>query len=224
MTDLVIVGAGGHGRETLDVVEALEGTSGAGGAWRMRGFLDDEPSRHGTLVRGHPVLGGVEWLKAPANADVAYVLGVGSASGKARILARLRGSDERAATLVHPSASLTPHVRLGDGTVVAARALLTSDVTLGRHVYVNVGASISHDCEVGDRCHLAPGSRLAGNVRVGAGCEIGIGAVVIQGVTIGDDVIVGAGAAVIRDVPSGSTVVGVPARPIAARAAARKGD
>ena len=217
MTDLVIVGAGGHGRETLDVVEALVA---AGAPWRMRGFLDDAPERCGALVRGHPVLGGVEWLCEPQNAGLAYVLGIGSASGKARILERLRRSRAVAATLVHPGASSTPHVRIGEGSVLAARALLTSDVTLGRHVYVNVGASVSHDCDVGDRCHLAPGARLAGSVRVGAGCEIGIGAVVVQGISIGEDVIVGAGAVVIRDVPSGSTVVGVPARPIAARAAA----
>lgn len=216
MTDVVIVGAGGHGRETLDVVEALVA---AGESWRMCGFLDDAPAHRGLAIRRHPVLGGVDWLCEPANAGIAYVLGVGSAAGKGRILERLRGSGARPATLVHPSASLTRHVRLGEGTVIAARALLTSDVTLGPHVYVNVGASVSHDCVIGERCHLAPGSRLAGHVRVGSGCEIGIGAVVIQGITIGDDVIVGAGAVVIRDVAAGQTVVGVPARPIGGRPA-----
>lgn len=214
MPDLVIVGASGHGRETLDVVEAL---AARGHPWRVLGFLDDAADRQGERVRDLPVLGPVDWLREPSRAGVHYVLGIGSAAGKARILERLAGVPCPPATLVHPEASLTPHVRLGEGTVLAAHALLTSDVVLGRHVFVNVGASVSHDCVVGDRCHLAPGSRLAGNVTVGDGCEIGIGAVVVQRIAIGAGSIVGAGAVVIRDVAPGDTVAGVPARPLGPR-------
>lgn len=215
MTQLVIVGAGGHGRETLDIVEALV----AGGApWRVLGFVDDARAAAGGTVRGLPVLGGTDWLLAPERADVRYVLGVGNAAAKGQLAARLHAAGRRAATLLHPSASLTPHVRLGEGTVIAARAVLTSDVTLGRHVFVNVAASVSHDCVVGDHCHLAPGSHLAGNVRIGDGCEIGMGAVVIQGITVGPGAIVGAGAVVVRPVAGDTTVAGVPARPLASRA------
>src|SRR5690242_21473397 len=40
--DLVIVGAGGFGRETAQAVHAI---NQHGGSWRLLGFLDDDPTR-----------------------------------------------------------------------------------------------------------------------------------------------------------------------------------
>lgn len=209
MDDLVIVGAGGHARETLDVVDAVNASAPR---LRVLGFVDDDPTLRGVSVRGYPVLGDAAWLRACDPAHTLYLLGIGAAGPKARLGAALAAAGFRAPVLVHPRAVHTPLVTFGPGSVLAAGAMITSDVRLGTHVYVNVGASISHDCVVGDYCHLAPGSRLAGSVTLGAGCEIGIGAVVMQGITIGPGTIVGAGAAVVRDLPPRCVAAGVPAR------------
>ena len=40
LTPLVIVGAGGHGRETLDIVEAINEQTHV---WHFLGFVDDGP-------------------------------------------------------------------------------------------------------------------------------------------------------------------------------------
>ena len=53
-------------------------------------------------------------------------------------------------------------------------------------------------------------------VVIGANVWIGAGAMILPGVTLGDDAIVGACSIVTRDVPAGVTVVGNPARVIAA--------
>jgi serine acetyltransferase len=52
-------------------------------------------------------------------------------------------------------------------------------------------------------------------VRVDDGAFVGIGATVIQNLRIGRDATVGAGAVVIHDVAARTTVVGVPAHPLA---------
>lgn len=208
ITPLVIIGAGGHGRELLDIVEAVNRTAVA---FDFLGFLDDGPIDHARLERrGSCVLGGVEHL---ARIDAQYLIGVGLPETRRRIDAYASSLPRAAASVVHPSASLGADVSMGPGTVLAAGARVTTNVRLGRHVHLNVNATVSHDCVVGDYVIVNPGASVCGNVVLGDDVIVGTGAVVIQGVTIGSGTTIGAGAAVVRDLPPGVTAVGVPAEP-----------
>ena len=205
---VVIVGASGHGGELADVAHACASIE-------VMGYVDDDPARHGSIVRGLPVLGPLDWVLG--RDDVEVVVGVGSPSVRRRVVERLSAAGVRMRGLVHPRAELTPWVRLGEGVVITAGCVLTHDIELGDHVHVNRLTTIGHDCRVGAFTHLAPGVVLSGNVTIGEGCDIGTNACVIQRRTIGARTIVGAGASVIHDLPADCTAVGVPARVIRRR-------
>jgi sugar O-acyltransferase (sialic acid O-acetyltransferase NeuD family) len=113
---------------------------------------------------------------------------------------------------IHPSAIISPSVKMGDGIMIAANATLNPLVQLGRGVICNTSTSIDHECVIGDFCHIAPGVVLCGNVKVGKGSFIGANSVVRQGITIGNNVTIGAGTVIVKDIPDGVTVVGNPAR------------
>ena len=115
-------------------------------------------------------------------------------------------------TAVHPSAVVSPHATIGEGSVVMPGAIINHSAQIGRHCIVNTGASIDHECQIGDFAHISPHATLCGNVSVGEGSWVGAGAVVIPGIKIGNWAVVGAGAVVVRDVPDGVTVVGCPAK------------
>ncbi len=205
MRDLAIVGCGGHGRETLDIVMAINEVSPT---WRFAGFVDDDPRHLDRLERrGVGVIGPVASVR---DAGHHYVIGIGASPVRARLDGEL--GDAEAATLVHPAATVASDNRLGPGTLVAAGARITTNVTLGRHVHLNVNAVVSHDCVVGDHATLSPGVHVNGAVEIGHRAFLGTGAIVLPGVRVGDDAIVGAGAVVTRDVDAGAAVVGVPAR------------
>lgn len=209
----MIIGGGGHGREVLDVVEALNATGR--GAWNVLGFLDDgHPDLDLLERRGARHLGPTDRL---ADLAAPYVIAIGDGGVRRRIDERFRRAGLESPTLVHPSATLGREVRLGPGTVVAAGARLTTNVTVGRHVHVNVNATVSHDVVLGDYVTVSPGVNVSGAVVVGDEVLLGTGAVLNQGLRIGSRTTVGSGAVVTRSLPADVTAVGVPARPVTYR-------
>ena len=204
--DILLFGAGGHGKVVLDIVQLQ-------GKHRVVGFLDADPQLHGTSVGGVEVLGGLNLLHKLRQQKVrGAVVSIGDNRVRRQCAAEAQTAGFELATAVHPAAVIAKSAKLGLNVVVAAGAIICTDAVIGDSTIVNTGASVDHECQIGPSVHVAPGARLAGRVRVEELAFIGLGASVIQCLTIGARAVVGAGAVVIRDVAAGSTVVGCPAR------------
>jgi sugar O-acyltransferase (sialic acid O-acetyltransferase NeuD family) len=147
------------------------------------------------------------------------ICAVGDPTVRARLARRWLelGGDRQFASLVSAHAWLAADVTLGVGVTVAPGAYLNRFARVGDHTLINVGAIISHDVVLGDFVTVSPGSTVGGAVEVGDSTFLGIGCTVRDHVRIGRGAMVGAGAVVVSDVADGVTVMGVPARPRAAR-------
>lgn len=207
---LVILGAGGHGREVAEIAAAAADLGGP----TLAGFLDDDAARWGTDIDGVPVVGGWGWLCEQDRASLAVAVAVGRPEVTARLLSRLEADGFRAASVVSPRANVSPRATLGAGCLVFPFVSVHTRAEIGPGVTLNVGSSVSHDTRVGRASNVNPGARLAGSVTVGEGAYIGMMASVIQGVSVGAWSVVGAGAVVVRDLPPNVTAVGAPARVI----------
>jgi sugar O-acyltransferase (sialic acid O-acetyltransferase NeuD family) len=208
--DLVVVGAGGFGRETVDAVRAM---NACGASWRLLGFLDDDPALTGRDVNGLPVLGGTRELENLPDAFVVVTTGrPDNYASRPRIVDALRLPAERYATIVHPSASVSGSSRIGPGSVLLAGAVLTSAVRVGAHVAIMPHVTLTHDDVVEDFATLASGVCLGGTVRVGRCAYVGAGALVREGRNVGVCALIGMGAVVVADVPAREVWAGVPAR------------
>jgi UDP-perosamine 4-acetyltransferase len=206
--DVVLIGAGGHGRVVLDILRA-------GGIHKPIGFLDADPQLTGQTIGGLPVLGQVNLLpKLKAQKVKGAIISIGDNSPRRRYFQKVVEHGFELVNAIHPGSQVSSTARLGRNVVIAAGAVVSTDARLGDGVIVNTSAVIDHECEIGRAVHIFPSATLAGRVRVGDEAFIGLGCIIIQCLRIGSRAIVGAGAAVIQDVPDGATVVGVPARVI----------
>ncbi len=209
--DLVVLGAAGFGRETLDVVAAV---NRAQPTWNLLGVVDDAPSP-ANLERLAAL--GVRHLGSLAEAlaltgPLHFVVAIGAPSVRERLAGRCEAAGWQPATLVHPSATVGALTKLGAGSVVCAGVAVSTNVTLGRHVHLNPNATIGHDTSCADFVSVNPGAIVSGDCRISTRCLVGAGAVVLQGLSIGPDTVVGAAACLTKNAPSGVVVTGVPGR------------
>jgi sugar O-acyltransferase (sialic acid O-acetyltransferase NeuD family) len=205
---LVVVGAGGHGRELIDTLAALGRTDGR---WRVLGVVDDDPTANRERLDrlGVAVLGPLSWLEEHPHP---FAMGIGTSATRRIVARRLDAAGCPAPAVVHPGASVGSDSQLGDGVVVFERTVVTTNVTIGRHSHLNVGCAVQHDTVVGDYVQFSPGVYVNGDCTIGHDVFLGTGAIVTRGCRVGDGARIGAGAVVLADVPEGQTVVGVPAR------------
>jgi sugar O-acyltransferase (sialic acid O-acetyltransferase NeuD family) len=204
---LILVGAGGFGRE---LINWSNDAAAATGALPITGFVDDSAHALDKFNYGleyHGTIGAYQ----PQPGD-RLVIAIGDPLHKKRIAGELMARGAQFATLVHPSAVVARSAVLGVGTVICPQAVISADATLGDFVAVNALSGVGHDVVVGDYSTLSAHVDLTGWVTVGESCFFGTGARVLPKVVIGKDARIGAGATVFRDVPAGAVMFTAPAR------------
>lgn len=211
---VVIIGAGGFGREVLDVLEAVNQESPT---YEILGFIT-EPGYQtpGVLINERPILGYYDWLEAHRD-EVKAICGIGAPATRRRLIAKAEATGVSFFSAIHPRALLTRWVTLGTGSIITAGCILTNNITIGSHVHLNLDCTVGHDAVIEDFVTVSPGVHVSGNVRLEEGSFIGTGANLIEGKTIGAWSVVGAGGVVVTHIPANTTAVGNPAKVIKER-------
>ena len=208
---IVIVGAGGLGREILATVRAYNTVRNE---WDVLGFLDSDEKLRGSGIAGVSVLGNDEWCQNNHDHSIRFICAIGTSRARARVVQKLSAMNCRFASVVHPGVRIPESVEIGAGTVIMGGTQFTTDAKIGSHVVVYLNCSITHDVRVGDYCVITPGCNLSGASMLETGVELGIGVNVLPGRRIGAWTVIGAGSVVTDDIPAECTAVGTPCRVI----------
>ena len=210
MKHLVIIGAGGYGREMYG---AALGSVGYGTEFDVKGYLDGNADALNGFA-GYPSIIGSPETYVPESDDV-FITALGSISSRRHCVKLIAERGGQFISIVHRTAFLGPNVMVGVGSFVAHNVVLTADVHVGEHVAVFHNASIGHDTVLEDYSHVYALCSLGGSVRLGEGAIVYPGSVVTPRKTIGAGAVVGAGSTGLLNVRDGVTVFGSPAKPVA---------
>jgi sugar O-acyltransferase (sialic acid O-acetyltransferase NeuD family) len=211
---VVIIGAGGLGREALDILEACNQDKTT---YEMLGYIVDQKyGSPGTMINGESILGDFHWLEEKYK-QVHVICAVGLPYDRFHLVRRAVQIGCKFINLIHPNSILTHRVFLAEGIIIAAGSILTNQIRIGNHVLINMGCTIGHDAIIEDFVTLAPGVHVSGNVSIKEGCSVGTGANIIEKKEIGEWSVVGAGSTIISNIPANTTAVGVPAKVIKTR-------
>lgn len=206
MKDIVIIGAGGVGRETALIIEKINELNLT---WNLIGFIDDNINSWNKVINGYPVIGGINYLETLPY-DTYIVIAIANYEIKKKIVKNINNKF-KFATIIHPKVWIHDYMKIGEGSIIYEGAIITTNIKIGNHVIVSPKCGIGHDSIIKDYVSLLWNVNISGNDIIEEGVMMGSGSTVIQGKKIGEGSIIGAGAVVIEDIEAYSTAVGVPA-------------
>lgn len=200
---IVLIGAGGHAKACIDVIEQEA-------RFQIAGLIGTAEEIHSVHL-GYEVIGTDAELSDLFRSCQNALVTVGQIQSPALRVQLFQLASKigfQFPTIVSPTAYVSRHAQVGEGSIVMHGAVVNAGARVGKNCIVNSRALIEHDATVGDHCHIATGAILNGNVELGAGCFAGSASVIRQGVRVGPNSVIGMGVAVRRDCAGNQTLKG----------------
>ena len=206
MLNIVIVGAGGFGREVACLLDSFLPNE----PWNLKGFLGKDLGTETDCPLPGDLIG--DPLEYQPESTDRFVLAIGNMRARSTIVPAIQSKGGKFLTLTHPTAYVAPTAKLGDGVLVYPFATVSNNATLADGVKLNYYASCGHDTTLGKYCLLAPYATINGFVTLEDQVYLSTHSTVAPGVRVGHKSKVSANSAAMKDVPADSLVFGVPGR------------
>jgi len=200
---LILIGAGGHARASIEVIERTERFNIFG----LIGLTNEV----GSSQLGYNVIGTDDeialFLDGCRNAII--TMGhINSPDKRIALYEKALSIGFKFPTIVSPNSVIARDSVIGPGTLVMNSAIVGASVRIGSNSILNSGAMVEHDSIIHDHTHISTKATVNGGVTIGSGCFIGSGSVIKEGVTIGDNSIVGMGQVVRHNIEKNTKYVG----------------
>ena len=195
MDKILLIGAGGHARSCIDVIETVS-------HFEIAGLIEKDESMTNANL-GYPIIGTDDNLdNLRKNYDYALVTvgQIKSPAIRVKLYQLLIELDFTLPTIISPKAYVSKHAQIGKGSIIMHGSIVNANAKIGKNCIINNHSLIEHDAIIGDHCHIATGAIINGEVSVGNETFIGSGAVTKQCISIGNNCIVGAGIILKNDV------------------------
>lgn len=210
MKNLIIVGAGGLGREVHWLAKQ---SVGYGKEFVCKGFLEKQISEPLSEYPNYPPILGLSSSYPIENNDV-FVCAIGNVKRKKAVVDGLLKRGARFINLVHNSANIAPNTSVGMGNIIGPLVQISCDCKIGSFNTFNSNVTVGHDVQIADYCHLNAFAFVGGEVQLADSVTIHPHASIMPAVSIGDSGTVGVGGIVVKDVLPNTTVFGNPAKAI----------
>ena len=204
MKEIIILGAGGTGREVMEFCEDIFSDEN----YRIKGFLSDVLDVLDGLDVPYPLLGTIKDYKIQE--DDRFILAIGDVAGRRKIAENILAQGGKFLTFIHPSAQVCRSAKIGQGVIIFPFAYVGANATVGDYCFINLWAACAHDAVLGKFSELAPYSALSGGAQTGEECFLCIHSVVAPKTKIGNRVIISQGSVTKENQADNSFVIGVP--------------
>ena len=201
MDKILLIGAGGHARSCIDVIETSN-------QFEIAGLIE----KNGNMTNvnlGYTTIGIDDDLKVLRHQYSHALITVGqikSPSLRIKLFQLLSELNFVLPVITSSSAYVSKNAQVGKGTIIMHGAIVNANATIGENCIINNQALIEHDAVIGDHCHISTNAIINGEASVGDESFIGSGVVTIQRISIGKNCVVGAGAIIKGDIGSNQVV------------------
>ena len=199
---LFIYGSGGFGKEVFDIAIRM-------GVFREISFIDDFEYDNITTFNSSYVFENFN-----KNEDYFFTVAIGDIYVRNSIIVKVLSEGGVFATLIDPSAVISPTAKIGDGVIVCQLAFVGPDAEIDSYCIVNTAAIIGHDIKISSYSVISPSVNIGGQSTIGSSVYLGMGSIIKEGLNIGQNAVLGMGSVLHNDLPGSMLAMGNPARPI----------
>ena len=207
MYDVIILGAGGMGREACEVFEDAYKNHPE---YKIKGFLSDVLDILDGFEGYPPLLGTIKDYEVKPNDR--FILAIGDVKGRRKIAESILARGGEFLTVIHPTAKIFRAAKIGYGVIIFPFAYVGADAKVGDFCFINLWAGCGHDVTLGKFSEQAPYSALCGGVQTGEECFFGVHSVVAPKTKIGNGVVISQGSVTQKNQPDNTLVLGVPGK------------
>lgn len=201
--NIILIGAGGHCRSCIDVIER-------DGRYKVAGIVENDNAKKNFNVLGHPVIGTdndlQKFRKIYSNALIT-IGQIQSPNIRIKLHHKLIELGFALPVIISPLAYVSKYAKIGQGTIVMHHALINAGAVVGENCIINSKALVEHDVVINSHCHISTGAILNGLVHIGNGSFVGSNSTIKEGVKLSDECLVGMGLSVRTNQPKGSWVL-----------------
>ena len=202
MDKILLIGAGGHARSCIDVLEEEN-------QFEIAGLIEKGESISNESL-GYPVIGTDDDLKVLRQQYKNALITVGQIKSpkiRIKLYQLLKELDFTLPVIISSQAYVSKHAQIGEGSIIMHGVIINANAKIGNNCIINNRALIEHDAIIGNHSHIATGAIVNGGVSVGSESFIGSGVVTKQYISIGNNCSVGAGVTLKSDVKSGQVII-----------------
>ncbi len=208
MEKIIIIGAGGFGRELLLWIKDINAVKPT---WEIAGFIDDDIYALDNVECDYGIIGTLkDW---EPREDEVFALAIADPHTKGKIANMMKSKGARFATVIHPTAIIAPFSHYGEGFIMFPYSKLSCNSNAGDFVTL-LSSPIGHDTKIGDYTTISGNCNVVRNVEIGKYVFLAAGVCIAQNIHVGDNAYLGLGSVVLKDVPEGVKVFGNPARAV----------
>jgi len=207
MKNLVIIGAGGYGREVLNlVIHCNESTK----QFSIKGFIDDNITALDNFQGYPPILSTIKNYKIEK--DDVFVCAIGNIQLKKELCSHILQLGGNFITLIHPSTRINQNAKIGNGVLVFMNSNISNDCIIDDFVTIQGFVGLGHDTIIGKWSHINTFTFTGGGVIIGDEVLLNTRSTILPKVKICSNAVVGACSLVVRNIKEPITVFGVPAK------------
>ena len=206
---ILLIGGGGHCKSCIEVIESANEFDIAG--------IIDLKSKIGEKILGYSFIAcDDDLLKLKDQYDYALITvgHIKTTNLRKRLFNMVKDIGFKIPVVISPTAYVSKHSKIGQGTVIMHKAMVNADVVIGENNIINTKALIEHDVIIADNSHISTNAILNGSVKVGSNCFFGSSTVLVNGISINDNITVGMKSLVRKSLIEEGTYVGNPLRKI----------
>ena len=204
---IIIYGAGGNGKEIVDLYYAINENYDSDSIV----FIDDFRSE--THFYNCPMFT-FQNIEKFNKDEYHFVIAIGEVKARTLLYNKMIAHGFKPASLIHPDVFISNSANIGEGFVARKGCFISSNAKIGENVNLQHYVVIGHDSIIGKNCQISSFTDIAGGVSIGNDVFVGLNAMVKEKLVIGNNCIISMGSIVMQSIQDNLVVMGNPARVI----------